>query len=105
MDSDIKNKNILFIGIGVFLWLAIASFITLFQIMVKDIFLNLYIQPVIIIWTKLFVEITVYVIGFIIGLNLIKSSKRGELTIFIFVILLFFLHKFYNFYSQCFLLM
>jgi len=89
MKNEIKDTRIIYVGIGVFLWLSVGGFSVLFKNTITDFLLILNVQPTIIAWTKLFVQLIIYLIGFILGLNIIKSSKKAELIIFRNVILIF----------------
>ena len=89
MTKDIKDGRIVYIGIGVFLWLTIGGISFIIEYLIKDILLNLNVQTTIIIWSKLIAQLITYSAGFILGINLIKSSKKSELTILRNIILLF----------------
>ena len=91
MKNEIKDVRIIYVGIGVFLWLTIGGFSFLIENSIKDLLLNLNVQPIIIIWIKLFVQLISYTFGFILGINIIKSTKKPELIIFRNVIILFIL--------------
>lgn len=93
MKKLIKDTRIIYVGIGVFLWLTIGGFSFLFENLIKDILLNLNVQPILIAWLKLFVQLITYVVGFILGINIIKSSEKSELIIFRNVIILFILSQ------------
>ena len=68
MKKENEDNKIIYIGIGVFLWLTIGGFSVLFENIFKDILLNINIQPRIILWTKLAVQLITYILGFIIGI-------------------------------------
>ena len=89
MKKENEDNKIIYIGIGVFLWLTIGGFSVLFENIFKDILLNINIQPRIILWTKLAVQLITYILGFIIGIKIVKSSKKTNLRIFWNLIILF----------------
>jgi hypothetical protein len=97
MIKEQNDNKIIYIGIGVFLWLTIGGFSVLFENIVKDLFLNLNIQPRIILWTKLIVQLITYFFGFIIGIKIIKSSNKTKLRIFWNLIILFILGQLLQF--------
>ena len=89
MKKENEDNKIIYIGIGVFLWLTIGGFSVLFENIFKDILLNINIQPRIILWAKLAVQLITYILGFIIGIKIVKSSKKTNLRIFLNLIILF----------------
>lgn len=93
MKNELKNSRIIYVGIGVFLWLTIGAFSFLFENSIKDLLLNLNVDPITISWSKLFIQFATYIIGFTLGINIIKSSKKPELKIFRNVIILFVLSQ------------
>ena len=97
MKKEQEDNKIIYIGIGVFLWLTIGGFSVLFENIFKDILLNINIQPRIILWTKLAVQLITYILGFIIGIKIVKSSKKTNLRIFWNLIILFTLGQFLQF--------
>jgi|GEM_PF-3541879 hypothetical protein len=97
MKKENEDNKIIYIGIGVFLWLTIGGFSVLFENIFKDILLNINIQPRIILWTKLAVQLITYILGFIIGIKIVKSSKKTNLRIFWNLIILFTLGQFLQF--------
>ena len=99
MKNEIKDVRIIYVGIGVFFWLTIGGFSFLIENSIKDLLLNLNIQPIIIIWIKLFIQLITYAFGFILGINIIKSTKKPELIIFRNVIILFILGQILQFFQ------
>jgi len=97
MKKENEDNKIIYIGIGVFLWLTIGGFSVLFENIFKDILLNINIQPRIILWTKLAVQLITYILGFIIGIKIVISSKKTNLRIFWNLIILFTLGQFLQF--------
>ena len=97
MKKENEDNKIIYIGSGVFLWLTIGGFSVLFENIFKDILLNINIQPRIILWTKLAVQLITYILGFIIGIKIVKSSKKTNLRIFWNLIILFTLGQFLQF--------
>jgi len=94
MKKELKDNRIIYVGIGIFLLLTIGGFSSLFEHSIKDVLLNLNVQPIRIIWTEMFVQLITYAIGVILAINIIKSTKISELIIFRNVIILFILVQF-----------
>jgi len=94
-DNSLKTESkkternpILLIGIGIFAWIGIGSIAFLFERTLKDIFLNIGISPN---YTEIIaelVDLSTFVIGIIILVNIIKSNKFSEWNIFKFSVLL-----------------
>ena len=90
--SDIKfNKSVLLIGIGIFGWLTINSFAYILSFVTKDIFFSIGTKPIITIWTQTIVQLTTYVLGILLIINIVKDKTKKEHLIFRNVLLLFIL--------------
>ena len=84
-----NTKNIvILIGIGIFGWIAIGSFAYLFKYSIKDLFLNLSIQAVIIFWTSEITNLLIYIFGILILVNIVKNSAKSELMILVIALIL-----------------
>ena len=103
MDTELKKTErnpILLIGIGIFSWIGIGSIAFLFQRFIKDIFLNVGVEPKYTEILSQFVDIGIYIIGIIVLINVIKSNKISEWKIFKFAILLLFIGQILQYFES-----
>ncbi len=91
MNSIIKDNRVIYIGIGLFLWFDIGGISQLIEKIIFSLFLFLNVQPIIILWSGTLIKIIIFSIGFIIGLNAIKESRKSDLIIFRNIVILYIL--------------
>jgi hypothetical protein len=88
-NSNINNK-ILYLGIGVFLLILIWETTSIVQDLVFDLLVSANSNPILILWSKLAVQLLVYTLGFIIGINYINNSKKnGKIILRNFIVFFF----------------
>ncbi len=82
-ESKSTEKNpILLIGIGIFAWLGIGSIAFLFERILKDICFNFSVNPKFIEWVSELTSFSIQLIGILLLLKIIKTSRVSDLNIF-----------------------
>ena len=87
-SKKIEKNPILLIGIGIFAWIGIGSIAFLIERTIKDILLNIGISPNYIEIIAESVDFSIYIIGIIILVKIIRTNKFSEWNIFKFSVLL-----------------
>lgn len=78
MTKYSESNRVTLIGTGIILFFIISMLSNFFVEIIYALLLHLDLNPRIIIWSRLILSILFYAVGFIIGIDLIKASKKSD---------------------------